>query len=259
MADIDWPDKDSVEPGFNADGPIINNALLLRKSGLFYYLPTHFTAEERARYDGYDRYGLISLEDVDPKKLSEEDKQLAEIADKIFELEVAEDTLKSLWIIFGRAKDAKEIDSSGIDPQWWVEWALKRGFKIPWLDWAVQHGYLAEESTSETRADNDMPQRVKPGEARLEEGMNAAIKILRHKYESGDLNNTDDFERYMKKDFVIKFIRNHPEDYPCCAEKKRYKERHSLKDKEPTLTKDFSDFTKDKKILKEYERLISSK
>jgi len=228
-ADIDWPDKDSAEPGFNADGPIINNASLISNPGA--YLPIfHLTAEE-----------------------------LAEIADDIFEQGVAEETLKSLWIIFRRTKDAKEIDSSGTDPQWYVQWALKRGFKIPWLDWAVQHGFLAEESIEVTRTVKDMPQRVTPSHARREEGLNAAIKILRLKHENDKLRNTDDFERYMRKAAVIKYIRNHPEDFPRCAKIKPYPERQTLKDREPTLTKDFPDFTKDNKIVEEYKQLISSK
>ncbi len=254
-ADIDWPDKDSVEPGFEADGPIINEASLFSNPGT--YLPTlGLTAEEEAR--AY-KLGPISLEDVDWKTLSKKDKELAEIADNIFELGVAEETLKSLWIIFRRTKDAKEIDSSGTDPQWYVQWALKRGFKIPWLDWAIQHGFLAEESIEETRAVKDMPQRVTLSHARREEGLNAAIRILRLKHENDKLRNTDDFERYMRKAFVIRYIRENSEYFPHCAKMKSYPDKQSLKDREPTLTKDFPDFTKDNKIVEEYEQLILSK
>jgi len=258
MADIDWPDNDSVGPGFYADGPTINNALLLSKSELFYYLPRHFTAEEKARYDSYS----LPLEDIDPKKLSEEDRHLVEIADKIFELAVAEDTLKSLWIIFGRAKDAKEIDSSGTDPQWYVQWALKRGFKIPWLDWAEQHGFLAEESITEIQGDNDVPKPLTPSDERREEALIAAKMILREKRASGELNDLQDFETCMRKSIVIDYIRSNRTDFPCCDSRPPplgKNESQSIKEREPTLYRNFPDFTKTEEIVEEYDRLTAKK
>lgn len=253
MADIDWPDKDSVEPGFNADGPIINNA------SLFSYRWSHeplkyLTADEKARYH---RYRLNSLEDVDPKTLSKEDKKFAEIAEASFELAVAEDTLKSLWIIFRRTKDAKEIDSSGTEPQWYVQWALKRGFKIPWLEWAVQHGFLVEDSTESQLKTNEKLQRDKPYK-RKQEGLQAAIEVLNQKHANGELNDRQDFEQCMGKAEVIAFIRANPEEYPCCDEIKPKDREGIIKDREPTLTRNFPDFRKDPTILAEYEELTNN-
>ena len=104
-----------------------------------------------------------------------------------------------------------------------------------------------------------MPQRVTLRHARREEGLNAAIRILRLKHENDKLRNTDDFERYMRKAFVIRYIRKNSEYFPHCAKMKSYPDRQSFKDQEPTLTKDFPDFTKDNKIVEVYEHLISSK
>ena len=147
----------------------------------------------------------------------------------------------------------------GRPPSYFIDWAETKRIEICWLDWAKARGYLLKETKAETQSDSDTPQRLTLSDARREEGLNAAIRILRHKYESDDLRNMDDFERYMKKDFVIKYIRKHSEDFPRCAKIKPFLERLPLKDREPTLTKDFPDFTKNKNIVEEYERLISSK
>ena len=252
MADIDWSDKASVGPGDNVEGPRIKNALLLSKDKSFYYLHSELTAEQIERYGPPWEYH-------DPKKLSKEDKHLAYGRDKDLEFADAQEKLIRLWRIFRRAKDAKEIDSSGTDPQWYVQWALKRGFKIPWLDWAEQHGFLAEDSIAETQADNVVPERITPSDKRCEEGMRAIKTILRRKHADGKLRGDEDYRRWTKKAVVIDHIRKNPADYPLCDKIEPKIDRLLSKDREPTLTKDFPNFTQTKEILDQYERLTGKK
>jgi hypothetical protein len=185
------------------------------------------------------------------------------------------------WKIFW-SNPSHEVDPNGVwdvadfqrqvshPPNYFIEWAESKGIEVAWLEWARARGFLVdrgkteslsadEQSASNTLPTRDNPERVPLTEKRRKEGLTAAKMILRQKHDGGKLSERAKFNEYMKKSAVINFIRKRPGDFPECARTKQYPNRRTIKDKEPTLTKDFPDFTKDPEILAEYKWLTGKK
>jgi hypothetical protein len=160
------------------------------------------------------------------------------------------------WLIF--LSNPLHSHNSRLEPSFLIEWAASKRIDIPWLDWAKARGYLAEDSTESQLKSNEKLQSDTPSDKRRQEGLQAAIEILNQKHANGELNNWQDFELCMRKAEIIAFVRDNPTDYPNCSKTKtmlRKDKAQTIKDQEPTLTKSFSDFTKDPTIWAEYERL----
>lgn len=163
------------------------------------------------------------------------------------------------WALF--ESNPEHLDQETFAPSYFIDWAISKGIAIPWIDWAMEH-HLVNESTTETSADNDAPKRDKPKDKRLAEGLKAAKTILDQEHIRGKLRNWRDFKTCMKKAVVIKFIRRNPADFPHCDKidsRLDGNKRRTIKDQEPTLTKDFPNFTEHPDILAEYEKLTGEK
>ena len=144
-------------------------------------------------------------------------------------------------------------------PIYFIDWAETKGIEIPWLDWAKSNG-LVQSPKAKDPIDKDELREATPMEKRRKEGIHAAIKILNQKYANGELNAWQDFERWMKKSFVIQYIRANPSDFPNCSRIKSKSSKiqeQSLAEQEPTLARGFPSFATDPSILSEYERLTS--
>lgn len=143
-------------------------------------------------------------------------------------------------------------------PRYFVDWAVSKGIEIRWLEWAKARGYLVEDSTESQLKTNEEQLRVTPSDKRKQEGLQAAIEILNQKHANGELNDWQDFKRCMRKAEIIALVRDSPKDYPNCDKTKpplNNDQAQTTKDREPTLSRSFPDFTKDATILAEYERL----
>jgi hypothetical protein len=157
-------------------------------------------------------------------------------------------------------------------PKYFIEWAKSKSVQIPWLMWARDRGFVVDKPmresssandplTSNTLPADDRSGRATPSELRRDEGLVAAKMILKIKSRDGKLSR-EKFNDCMKKSAVISFIRQRPELFPRCADVESYQSdlyRQTTKDKEPTLSKDFPDFTKHMEILEEYRKLTGDK
>ena len=75
------------------------------------------------------------------------------------------------------------------------------------------------------------------------------------------MNDRQDFEQCMGKAEIIDFIRANPEKYPYCdmiRSKLNNDQAQNIKDREPTLARNFRDFRKDPTVLAEYEKLTDN-
>ena len=169
---------------------------------------------------------------------------------------MAEHHVRRAWDLYRRNPEHSEDDQR--PPCEFIEWGKAQELNIPWFDWADRNNLL-ETIKTETQVDNDAPEKIAPSSKRLEEGLKAAKMILGQNRASGQLRNWQDFEQCMRKAVVIEHIRENPADFPLCANIEPKNDRRLIKDREPTLTKDFPDFTQTKEIVDEYERLISEK
>ena len=171
----------------------------------------------------------------------------------------AERHMRRAWDLYRRNPEHSEDDQR--PPCEFVEWGKTQGLDIPWFDWADKNDLLKATDTGES-AVSDAPKRVTATDKRRDEGLKAAILILKRKHASGGLIDWHDFEKCMRKAVVIDYIRKNPTVFPHCAKTKPIldqNEGQSIKDREPTLTKSFPDFTKTTEIVDEYERLTSTK
>lgn len=172
-------------------------------------------------------------------------------------------TLRTTYDIFMSnpdhvATDKFEVATYKIETAYLLDWAASKRISIPWLKWAEERDLLKAPET-ETPAVIDTPDRITPSDKRRKEGLIAAISLLRQNDANGKLRNREEFESSMGKASVINHVRKHPKVYPHCAEIRSYADRQTIKDQEPTLTKDFPDFTEAKEIVEEYDRLTANK
>ena len=239
---LDWDDK-LLGPGRFRPWPELKSALLITESEYF----SRFSDESEKK----------KKSSADPSSLRDAKSRHYAIDDKM--MKIAHGRLRYIWEIFRRATDFTLDADPRSSPQSYIQWADQKGFLITWLKWAVQNDLLKTREI-ETPTVNDIPERFKPSDMRREEGLRAAIDVLRQKHAIGKLRNRQDFETCMRKRNVIEYIRKNPAEFPHCAKIKPVRGKNEsgiIKEEEPTLTKDFPRFSNIPEILAEYERLVS--
>ena len=250
-ADIQWHGYQNAA-GVTINRPRVINAQLLSEGPFFYITPTEQITQDEwdeVAFDLAARGAAVSSSQVQHND---------EIEQKRLKLSAAEEKLQKIWLIICRANDLELEDHAMSSPKSYLVWAQRRGINIPWLEWAIQNN-LVEPPKTEAVETNNVLEPIKPSDKRREEGLRAAIAILRQEHASGKLRARQDFEKCMRKVVVIEHIRENPADFPLCANIEPKNDRRLIKDREPTLTKDFPDFTQTKEIADEYERLIREK
>ena len=156
-----------------------------------------------------------------------------------------------------------ELPSYGanIAPSEFIAWAQTNDEEPP-DEWdPIQVKKKQEKAPeAETQAVDDAPKQITPSDKRRKEGLRAAKTILIQNHSIGKLRDKSDFKKYMKKAAVIEYIREQPATFPHCAETAPVLAENQcsvVARREPTLAKDFPDFTKHPEILAEYKKLIS--
>lgn len=253
-ADISWHGYRNAA-GVKINKPRIINAQLLSEGPFFYITPVEQITQEEHDEVAFELAARGA--DVSTSQVQHSD----DIERKRHKLATAEEKLQKIWLLICRTTDLELEAFDKSSPRSYLEWAQRRGIKIPWLEWATQNN-LVEPPKTEAVETNNVPEPTKPSDKRREEGLRAAIAILRQEHASGKLRAWQEFERCMRKVVVINYIRKNPTDFPHCAKIKPIldmNEGQSIKDREPTLTKSFPDFTKTTEIVDEYERLTREK
>ncbi len=206
--------------------------------------------------DWLDNEVVDETDDIKPEYIK---PNYRDICDRLSLRHAACKKRSECWILF--ESNPAHLKQETFAPSYFIDWAASKGFNIPWLEWAMQNDLLKVPDT-ETPTVSDTREPVKPSDKRRKEGLRAAIAILRQEHASGKLRAWQDFETCMRKAVVIDYIRKNPTAFPHCAKTKPILDKNdsqSIKYREPTLTKDFPDFTKDPEIVVEYKRLTTEK
>ncbi len=206
--------------------------------------------------DWLDNEIVDETDDIKPEYIK---PNYSDICDRLRLRHAACKKRNECWILF--ESNPAHLEQETFAPSYFIDWAASKGFDIPWLKWAVQDNLVKARKTK-ALAVSDVPEKASESDKRREEGLSAAITILGDKHAGGALSDWQDFEKCMRKAVVIDYIRKNPTVFPHCAKTKPILDKNegqSIKDREPTLTKSFPDFTKTTEIVDEYERLTREK